>query len=70
MTIESIRKLVAHRSVNTGAWYDHFSREVAETLLAEVDRLCARLEEIASQCNNLPRSATADRICELTKLEK
>jgi hypothetical protein len=57
---------------DAGATYDHALPEqtVEGRAAAEIKRLRARLEEIASQCHNLPRSATADRICDLTKLEK
>jgi cell division protein FtsB len=38
-----------------------------QTLRAEVARLEADMREIASQCHNLPRSATADRIDQIAR---
>ena len=36
-------------------------------LVAEIKRLMADMQEIASQCHNLPRSATADRIDQIAR---
>lgn len=36
-------------------------------LIQENERLEARMREIASQCHNLPRGATADRIDQLAR---
>lgn len=48
----------------TPGTYGHALREAAA---AEIERLRAVMREIASQCHNLPRSTTADRIEQIAR---
>jgi hypothetical protein len=43
------------------------AERLIDDLAAEVERLRAALQEIASQCHNIPRGITADRIDQIAR---